>query len=285
MSAQPAHSTTSILSAHSLSYRLCRRRALIDTAIGVPAGADPWYSVEGAVFADFHSAPPPAALSAAIVPTALIPPDAPVPDAALVAAVSAPLSSVNRALAAAAATVTLVLSQRWTLFHLPHRRALLGIRARVRLLRHYGLPGTGVPLSAAQLAALAAPDPPVSGSSKPVSSASSSGGAGSRKGNAAAASAAPTAAASGDGSVPAPPSAIAELLTSAEIASPAPVSAGGPGSGGGPGAGEPPAAAAAVDAAAPPALLRAVSLLAVPGFPGIPLTVQVGLTTGLGSSQ
>ena len=215
---------------------------------------------------------------------ALIPPDAASPDAAIVAAAVQPLPGSSRAFSAAIATAALVLSQRWSVFHLPHRRSLLALRARVRLMRHYGLAGSGIPLPPAAIAITGAadaqlllPSASASGIAAGAKGTQAASGAAARKGGPAA-SAAPAAAKADatDGASPSP-SAITDLLVGPEptAGGAAPVAA--PGSAAGTAAAAEPAssAAAALDAPAPPALLRALSLLSVPGHPGVSVAVQV----------
>jgi hypothetical protein len=127
-----------------LLHAISRRRALVDVALGVPVGAHPWFSIDGAALVDF--VPVLATSATAIALPLSIPLDMPAPDPALSAAIATPLWSCNRSLNAVAATVSFVLSQRWTAFHLPHRKALLCLRTRSRLLRYYGLAASGFPV-------------------------------------------------------------------------------------------------------------------------------------------
>lgn len=215
---------------------------------------------------------------------ALIPPDAASPDAAIVAAAVQPLPASSRAFSAAIATAALVLSQRWSVFHLPHRRSLLALRARVRLMRHYGLAGSGIPLPPAAIAVAGAADAqlllPSASASGIVAGAKgtqAASGAAARKGGPAA-SATPAAAKAdaADGASPSP-SAITDLLVGPEPTAGGAAPAAVPGSAAGTAAAEPASAAAALDSPAPPALLRALSLLSVPGHPGVSVAVQVSL--------
>ena len=198
----------------------------------------------------------------------LIPPDLATPDGFLVGAVAQPLSSSTRSLASATATIGLVLSQRFQVFHLPHRRALLGIRARVRLLRHYGLASTGIPLPSTATPAEAQVVVTLTGgasSTKGLQTAPIAAGGG-RKGPSAAAS---TASKGGDVSANDTSgttlSAIAELLLGNEANQGSSID-------------QAAVSSPSSEAIAPPALLKVLSLLSVPGHPGVPLAVQVRLT-------